>query len=216
MRLGNSRVANEVRALLDELKETLTFLVETSSEIDANQSTDDGLFEDLLEAVTMTITNLMKTSASIRQNPERDPWKRIMSLPPWFSGPMVDNVIQRYPKLENVEWLTKRLGLANSRRRQFFQYREEHVAKLAKPLQNDDQTVSETIPTTFQGDKVKPQVLEAVIDDAVSDTTFATAFEPDTDAVMTIPPPPEGHEKHDVECPLCRHIVSVKTRHSWK
>lgn len=217
VRLGESRVACEVRDLLDEMNQTLEYLIETSQEADTTHS-EDGVFEDLLEAVAMTITNLMKASTSIRHNPERDPWKRILSIPPWTTAPMVDHVVQKYPKLGTAPSLCEKLGLANSRRRQFFQYRQDHVEKLSRPLRGDNETVSDTVPTTFQGDNAKVlfQTQENLSDDAMTDTTFATAFEADTASVMTIPPPPLGYDKYAVECSLCRTIVSVPTKRAWK
>ena len=62
---------------------------------------------------------------------------------------MMDNARQKWPKLNSNEDLTHRLGSANSRRRQFFRYREEHVQKQSKPLRDDDKTLPETMPTTF-------------------------------------------------------------------
>ena len=217
-RLGNSRIAQDTRTLLEELQESLEYLNEPTEDFghDANERDLDGeVISDLLESINMTITMLFKTSALIRHNPERDPWKRILSLPPWHSGPMIDNVLQKCPKLESRQWLASRLGLANSRRRQFFQYREEHVDKLAKALE-EDAAPSETVPTTFvENANIVLEPRDEPEDDARLDTTLATMFGAGVETKMTVPPPPD-HDRHDVECTLCRNIITVKTRRAWK
>ncbi|KAL9059843.1 MAG: hypothetical protein Q9162_000913 [Coniocarpon cinnabarinum] len=210
-RLGTSRLVQEISRLLDQLKESLQYLVGDQG----GEALEAEDYDDIFDTMALTITSLLKTSALIRHNPERDPWKRILSRPPWLSQPMTDNALQRWPKLSRSPWLADRLGLANSRRRQFFQYREEHVAKLAKPAQDE---VSETVPTTFEGNPQMQwqQASDVVQDDAVSDTTFATTFGLDESTKMTIPPLPPNHEKSEVECTLCHNIIDLPNARAWK
>ena len=189
--------------LLAELLESLEYLQnpEEASQEDGTPPLDPTelkeIQDDLIETVDGTITNLLKLSPLVRHNPGRDPWKRIFALPPWDPGPMIDNVHQKWPKLRTNASFSQRLGVANSRRRQFFRYREEHVAKLALPL-DDNGTVTETTPTTFLDvdgvAKVPPSTADAN-DDVMSDTTFATTFGQDADTFMTIPEPPQGYDK---------------------
>ena len=189
--------------MLAELLESLRYLEtpEEPSQEDETPPLDPAELEeiqdDLVETTDGTITNLLKLAPLVRHNPGRDPWKRIFALPPWDPRPMIDNVHQKWPKLRTNADLSQRLGVANSRRRQFFRYREEHVAKLALPL-NDNGTVTETTPTTFLDVdgivNVQPPTANSN-DDAMSDTTFATTFGQDADTFMTIPEPPEGYDK---------------------
>ena len=218
-RLGDSKVAQDFRFLLEELTESLEYLLnpfEHEQEQDDDEFSGDVL-EDTIEAMSITITNLLKTSALVRHNPNRDPWKRILALPAWYSRPMTENAIQKWPKLGQNPPLAEKVGLANARRRQFFQYREEHIEKLRKPLQDDDGTLPDTLPTTFAGKaRVTFQPQANASDEATSDTTFATTFGADLESKTTIPPPPNRHQFEDVECTLCRNIVSVPTLRSWK
>ena len=172
-------------------------------------------YADIFETMALSITSLLETSALIRNNPGRDPWKRIMSLEPWYAQPMVDNAVQRWPKLDGSRWLAERMGLANSRRKQFFQYREDHVKKLENPTQDNR---SETVPTTFQGNTQAAvhQDERAGSDEAASETTFATTFGIDDDTRMTIPPQPESHGKPEVECSLCHNVITLRNRRAWK
>lgn len=145
----------------------------------------------------------------------------IMALPEWDARPMVDNIVQKWPKLKSNDHLAQRLGRANARRLQFFRYREKHAEKLSRPLRDDAKTLADTEstrPTTYAGKEYTTpyQYQEAVTDDTGSDTTFATTLGKDADSTITIPPPPDGHEEHSVECSLCRTIITVKTKRAWK
>lgn len=154
-RLGSSRLCREILNLLEELQESLQYIVDPSEILGEDDTAEDTqeMFVEMIESVSMTITNLLKLSSLVRQNPTRDPWKRILSLPAWPPGPMIDNASQKWPKLKANPDLLRRLGIANSRRRQFFRYREEHMEKQSQPLRDDDKTLAETDPTTFVGDE---------------------------------------------------------------
>ena len=165
----------------------------------------------------MTITNLLKITALIRHNPDRDPWKRILALPEWYTRPDVDNATMKYPKLGTSPWLADRLGLANSRRRQYFRTREEHIAKLGRPLKDQGQIEEETAPTTYQGNpKVTfSKIQDAGSDVAPSDTDFATEFGTDIATKMSIPPPPPDLGTKGAECTLCHNIIFISPN-AWK
>lgn len=203
-RIGKSRLAQEVLNLLDELSGCLQFILAPNEGPVVDEVEDmDDVMSDILDTMSMTIRNLLKLSPMIRRNPNRDPWKRILALPPWDPEPMIDNVVQKWPKLRSSE-LARCLGLANARRRQFFQYRQSHVEKLARPIHKDANTVAEsegTVPTTFFGDDASVPIIgtRSVSGDNASDTTFATAFGQGVDSTMNIPPPPAGYEKQSVQ-----------------
>ncbi|KAL9053080.1 MAG: hypothetical protein Q9162_005002 [Coniocarpon cinnabarinum] len=227
-RLGASSLAKEVKTLLSELGETLYYLTNPDADDDdddddaaeeaSSANTDDDILSDLLEAASITITNLFKTSVLIRNAPMRDPWKRILALPAWDARPMVDNVVQRCPKLKHEQWLAWRLGLANARRKQFFRYREEHAAKLANDVQEHGPPATETDPTTFYEAPQHDQETHHhdIEDDTISVTSFATSVDFGNEETMTIPAAPDGHKERHVECPLCREMILVPTWRSWK
>ncbi|KAL9084847.1 MAG: hypothetical protein Q9159_005010 [Coniocarpon cinnabarinum] len=205
-RLGASSLAKEVKTLLSELGETLYYLTSPDADDDddddaaeeaSSANLDDDILSDLLEAASITITNLFKTSVLIRNAPTRDPWKRILALPAWDARPMVDNVVQRCPKLKHEPWLAWRLGLANARRKQFFRYREEHAAKLANDVQEHGPPATETDPTTFyEGPQHDQETRHHDIeDDTTSVTSFATSVDFGNEETMTIPAAPDGHKE---------------------
>lgn len=219
-RLGDSKVAKDFRCLLEELTESLEHILGTPEDEqqhgDDDESDGDTL-EDTIGAVSIIITHLLKTSALVRHDSERDPWETVLALPAWYSRPMTENAVQKWPKLGQNPSLAEKLGLANARRRQFFQYCEEHTGKVTGPLQDDGETMSDTLPATFAS---KTQITlpsqTNASDDGASDTTFARTCDLDLDSKTTIPPPPDGHQSEDVKCPLCCNIVSVPTLSSWK
>ncbi|KAK4229267.1 hypothetical protein QBC38DRAFT_508389 [Podospora fimiseda] len=123
------------------------------------------------------------------------------------------------------EWLTRRLGKAISRRRQYFRYRESHHAKLSSGLEQmtdaplaDCETIASSIPLAMK-DPFKVPILEPILknnnsDAGISDTSYASsAARPGN---LKIPPAPEEAQNGPFQCPFCYMMVEAYDRHTWK
>ena len=140
------------------------------------------------------------------------------------------------------EWLIERLGKANSRRREYFKYCEEHHKKLSHvpPEQKEQETDKEihiTLkdspltppeafsrpPSTFTPTTASTYVENIPEENAEggfeveSATTIATSLGDQVEGNLCIPPRPKGAlDGKPFECPFCFTIQMAKNEHSWR
>jgi hypothetical protein len=125
------------------------------------------------------------------------------------------------------EDLVKRLGQANSYRRQYFKYRELHHLKLSQGLGPSDHltdpdgasTVASSIPQNMKGSEHHAQnavVLgtDAGSEDGMSQTSFATTVI-GSDR-LRIPPLPVEAESGPFQCPYCYMVIDTPSPNSWR
>jgi hypothetical protein len=127
-------------------------------------------------------------------------------------------------KFESIDLtLSKRLGKAISRRRQFFKYRLEHRNKLSAGLQQQQEeveTVASSLPEYLKNNAVVSRAFQAhgtgdhLSDTELSTTSYATSLA-DRERCR-VPPLPEEAHNGVFECPFCYMIIDVVDRTSWK
>ncbi|RYP35983.1 hypothetical protein DL766_002253 [Monosporascus sp. MC13-8B] len=211
-------IVQEKRRPWDELSDS-----ESDSDSDAEHSDDaesqgDTELKQLLGSIKTTITCLFRLSMSIRDPAPNDQSRSIITVDKsHFEEYDMQHAKAKYPGCAG--YLVERLGRANSGRRQYLSYREEHHQKLVKDIDLIGLEVPRTERTSNSTEvtlmpTVRPNSFgEVDSDDALSQTSYATSV----NAAIRVPPlPKEAHEKEHYECPICFMIVSIHTAAGWK
>lgn len=119
--------------------------------------------EDLIKAMTSAIDHLFSVSILIRRQRPKGRLLDAAAFVPAEQSPDITNIRDRFPKIKQLPWLSKRLGNATAQRRELIKYRQLHWARLAKNRESSagdttqlltaDPSDVDTIPTTFQEDE---------------------------------------------------------------
>jgi hypothetical protein len=132
----------------------------------------------------------------------------------------IQHVSSKFKTIEPL--LAERLGKAISRRRQFFNYRLAHRAKLSQGLTHeggDAETIASSLPEHLK-DTARGQPFPIDVtrgegsDSGFTQTSYATSLA-DVNQCR-VPPLPKESSKGPFECPFCYTIIVANTRSSWK
>ena len=137
-----------------------------------------------------------------------------------------------YLQSSGAEWLAERLGKANTRRREFLNYCQNHRKKLAYVAPDapdiDDSSQSiftvHTAPTSsttasafLERCGFQQPDLENVDFETQSFTSYSTSIANKTKDKLRIPPQPkESLDEKPFECPYCYTIQVVKGVRAWR
>ncbi|RBA19098.1 hypothetical protein FPRO05_10027 [Fusarium proliferatum] len=174
----------------------------------------------IFSVIVEDINCLFRLSVSIHNPSPHDRFKKAClidtSVFEQYDVQHVCNKLSKAPKP-----IAERLGKANSRRRQYFKYRELHHKKLASGLELDDEdqiqsTVASSLPEDLKANE--PISLDKEVDDASdtarSQTSWATSAA-NTDRPK-IPALPAEAENGPFQCPFCFMMVSIASSIHWK
>ena len=180
---------------------------------------------------------MFRVSVLIRNATPRDRYaraeKRGEPLDPHFD---ISHVGQKFPIIHRTVWLERRLGEAITRRRRFLGYCRKHHDALAsreeviKSTEEADEveydeskskgrsTFAPTAASTLVLSRLKNTSTDALVDEAKSQTSYATSVGDDQgDNALRVPNiPVEAADGQHFECPYCWSIQKFETRNSWK
>lgn len=155
------RVADQIKGLLDDLVEALQEILpivlghvpnrigsvddlvsesralsdadRDAASISSDQSQPLSELEELLKSCTETVTSLFRSSVLIRSATTRDRYAKAAAAQgkPFDPRFDIDHVEHKFPRLNKADWLKKRLGIANTQRRQYLRYCREHRQRMA-------------------------------------------------------------------------------------
>lgn len=177
-----------------------------------------------LELMAEAMKSLFQLGVLVRKSGPRDRFQRALqqSTSIFDESFDTDYVKQKYPKLNSAEcqWLSKRLGSACARRRQFIKYCRNHKARL--DAQDDElrdgaterlSSKATTFVRNVESRSFEPPSWDE--DDAISIMTATTAF--DTDTKLKLPSLTELSPSGDhFECPICFTLQSFNNERTWK
>ncbi|KAK5708837.1 hypothetical protein LTR17_020324 [Elasticomyces elasticus] len=176
----------------------------------------------LLEDIHDVVNCLMRFSMTLR-NPARHDHMRYSATSNAHHYEPFDreHVRSKYP--EAPDYLVDRLGKSISRHRLYFDYREQHHAKLAEGLEHrvdqGEGTVHEqasTIATSVHKDIERaPRVHDSDDDSVYTATSFASS----ASGQRTLRPPPlpaEGENGDPFECKICFTMVIADNERAWR
>ncbi|RYP77948.1 hypothetical protein DL771_000807 [Monosporascus sp. 5C6A] len=145
-----------------------------------------------LELMVEAMKSLFQLGVLVQKSVSRDRFQKALQQSTFIFHENfdVDYVQQKYPKLYNTKnrWLSKRLGSASAKRRQFIKYCREHKARLNAHdnetlVLRDGATENLSSKATTFVHNVEPRSLEPASgddDDAISIMTATTTFNVDT------------------------------------
>ena len=216
----------------------------TSTESDSNAETPLRLPSDpttelnqLFLAIKETLGNLFKLSYLIHSPSPRDRYAQTASIASYSESYDVNHVWQQYPHIRSKDWLLRRLGKANARRRQFFRLREtqhetmtqlyippiENVIEWVESMQpgsasNTASTlVSTTLASSSQLTTDYTPSYNSEDDEARSESSYGTSLNSEENHSQRIPPPPkESMNRRPFECQYCYNTVIVRDAGSWR
>lgn len=184
---------------------------------------------ELWSSAKSTLTDLFRMSIVVRMRKRArfSKWETVGDFDPGFD---IQHARHKFPfTAQNAEWLIERVGRANTCRRQYFRYRQNHRDKLAhesKPLPEDG--ASSIAPSSFQktvassiekgeGFHYEHEVASNV---ARSDTSYACSVSASgSESAIRVPHPPPECGQGPFECPFCFEIQEVAANNSsraWK
>lgn len=203
-----------------------------------HEETEDGQFagadeevsttrEDIqltLGMATQCLRALFRVGTLVRRVTPRDCFQRALqrsqsSFPAQFD---TNYVLQKYPKLDSrdKQWLAARLGVANTKRRQFIKYSRDN----AEPGFTEDLFVAKeevsSKATTFDLPSAWYPSIELPgstdrEDDTISLMTASTTF--DTEKSLKLPGLADlAPDDQSFECPICFTLQSFQTEKAWK
>ncbi|KAL8359498.1 hypothetical protein RB601_007806 [Gaeumannomyces tritici] len=202
---------------------------------EGNDEADDGddVFsaESLMEEMSDALRGLFRAGVLVRKASARDRFAHALKASRGqFLGQFdIEYAEQKFSKLrrlrEESAWLTRRLGNANSKRRQVQKYYRDHKLRLAAGEQTsreEDESRTEKLSskaTTLMPGQLRLQLLQDTLpedeNDAISLTSAVTTFE--QGATLKLPRlallSPDGEP---FECPICFVLCACATEKSWK
>jgi hypothetical protein len=200
--------------------------VPSSEEEDEDEAEDATELEQLATYISNTINCLLRISMAIQKPAPHDRFLKSARFDQSFRQPWDEqHARDKFPKVP--EWLTERLGKANSRRRQFLEYRKTHHERIASRevsnVSEDNGTVVSSLPTVIKQDQglqasVKPEIVEADnrSEAGVSETSYDETVAGEN--VSLVPKMPEAALQGAMfECPYCFMIIGgIHSRLQWK
>ncbi|KAI1735505.1 hypothetical protein F4680DRAFT_306683 [Xylaria scruposa] len=188
-----------------------------------NEDADTEISQLTLD-VTDVMNCLLRMSITIRDPSRHDRFTGSQSTEMLHFEPYdIQHVCSKFDRIDPE--LTKRLGKAITRRRQYFKYREAHHGKLSYGLEGhntDDvaqETIASSIPDHLKDGKEAPGPPVTKFSDRNSESGFSqTSYAPTmaNDEQRHIPPLPEEASKGPFQCPFCFMIVAITSRSLWK
>ena len=139
------------------------------------------------------------------------------------------HVRQKHPKLEQFEWLVDRLGAANTQRRQFLLYAQEHQSRIAydesgafasksifsRSMQANTQATTHVPSGIVAGPSDQLDYYETT--DAESNLSATTVgFGQDDDVLDVIPLHRVCKKGKAGICPCCQGVVMFTRRKAWR
>jgi hypothetical protein len=236
--------------LLEELNEALDDIYQISSgqregeteEIsDPHSNAQDSPRTEISELWLMVeeiMTNLMKVSVLVRKSTKRNRFQHAIRAAAKVASPSVpttwdvDHIRHKHPKLERNRWLLDRVGEANTQRRQFLLYAQDHGRRVAFDQFGDFGSKSlfsrPTQALTQATTVVKDEKISSALahldyegnDDAsaTSLTTYATGRDDDgsTTRLRIVPLITVCPKGKPGVCPYCQGMVLFTGRKLWR
>lgn len=229
----SSHIRKQVTKLLNDifqsLKETKDWIedsedddVESLSEYSSEDENSISEAQQRCGSVAILIDCLFQMSILIRKPAQRDARiESTMAEVGAFEPFDRHHVRNKFPRAE--EHLVIRLGKANTRRRQYFRYREHHAMKLTQRIdeavgglslgdEGNSAILSNTLATSFPDPNID-------FDDRVSDSgSSQISFAPTltSGGAITIPAPPGASRIGTLfECPYCYYFIKIQSEESW-
>jgi hypothetical protein len=182
--------------------------------------------EQLVAYIGNTIDCLLRISLVIQKPAPHDRFIKSGRFDQSFRQPWdVQHVRDKFANIP--DWLSERLGKANSRRRQFLEYRQAHHERIARvevvDATGDTGTVVSSLPTLLRQHQelwtsVTPGFPDADTqsDTGVSETSYAETVA--DEHALFVPIMPEAAQGGAVfECPYCFMLVrGIHNRLQWK
>jgi hypothetical protein len=232
-------VKKRIAQLLEELCESLDDIRATTDT--GALLRDDGIthsrsgISELWLMVEGVITSLFKVSVLVRQNSSRNRFDHAVrsaskanasSMPAIWD---IEHVRCKFPKLEEKQWLIRRLGEMGAQRRTFLMYAKDHERRIGSDGNGVHGTTSvasrpteaSTHATILPPTKINSSMLQRLEDydgdDAVS-TASATTCDSnnDIDARKVVPLASVCVDRKPVICPYCRGMVHFKKEKAWR
>ncbi|KAL8420263.1 hypothetical protein RB594_003154 [Gaeumannomyces avenae] len=210
-------------------------LLDEDQNEEGNDEADDGddvsSADSLMGEMSDALRGLFRAGVLVRKASARDRFAHALKASRGqFLGQFdIEYAEQKFSKLrrlrEESAWLTRRLGNANSKRRQVQKYYRDHKLRLAAGEQTsreEDESRTEKLSskaTTLMPGQLRLQLLQDTLpedeNDAISLTSAVTTFE--QGATLKLPRlallSPDGEP---FECPICFVLCACATEKSWK
>ncbi|KAK8868941.1 hypothetical protein PGQ11_007519 [Apiospora arundinis] len=211
IRMAVNNFLDSLLSLLDDAANLLRNPEVSEDLEDLDRSTD---MEDIILHIGRTITSLMRLSIAIQSSA---PHRRFVQSHDTrvYQKVDIDHVSEKYRKSDKQ--LQQRLGKANSYRRQYLKYREDHHNRIAHGSDADTEAQSTVASSISQGLNSEALGLEQLSlgyeDPAGEFSSQSTIYDASQFGFPKIPP----MSKHGpFECPFCYMIIVADSQKAWE
>ena len=192
----------------------------------------------LFQAIKETLGSLFKLFYLIQNPSPRNRYTQAASTTSYSEPFDVNHVGYQYPHVRSTDWLLRRLGKANARRRQFFRLREaqhESLTQLYNPLTgtvDEEVAVLQPESASVTASTLASRALTSSSqvatdytssynsndDETRSETSsYGTSVNSAEDHSPRVPPPPkESMNRRPFQCQYCYDTIIVKDARSWR
>ncbi|KAI0116546.1 hypothetical protein GGR51DRAFT_501709 [Nemania sp. FL0031] len=211
---------------------TIDFISEEDEPLESVKPRDtEPIIEtkELCLGISSSISHLFSLSILIRRQRPKGRLPNLQNFVPLEDSADITYVRDKFPKLTESPWLSRRLGNAITLRRETIRYRQVHRQGLAAPSGSEDTADNRTeiVATTFaESESGQNQEVSNATDNAsvfTSATSFMSSYSeldgsspriPDLSDMVLDGVPLQYMEPF--ECPYCRTIQNVANRLEWK
>lgn len=198
--------------------------------LEANCLADLTELSQIVSEASEIINCLFRLSVSIHHPAPHDRFRRSAMIDTShyeaFDSAHIQN---KFPSAH--QGIVNQLGKANSFRRQYFRYREEHHRKLAQGLPDggmeppcdDTKTIGDTTAASSLPQHLKTsnsggsrvEDFDTRSEAGRTETSFAPSSVPDGSR-SRMPSMPDEAQQGPFECPFCYRMISVETTKDWR
>ncbi|KAB8229665.1 uncharacterized protein BDW43DRAFT_314700 [Aspergillus alliaceus] len=198
------RITEDIQLGLEEQ------LLEELSGTDSEKEEEGTLFQSFYHDLKDCINGLYQMAILIQKPAPHDRLAGIKRQDfSYFQTYDRQHVFHKFPKAIAV--IGNRLATANSKRRALLKYRERHRRKLGQGLDNQTDTASATVATTFDAQIHNQYEIQS----NHSMTSYDPTILHGEQGLATPPLPEESANESPFECPYCYHIIVIRDTKSW-
>ena len=246
-----SRIIELLDDICDTNNELHALLIGNEEDTEDDDDDDFDPVEDLCLSISDIITSLLKVSTLLRKASTRDRYAQALAskhdaLPAEYRAFDRRHVAEKFPKLQQQQWLCERLADAITMRRRFLRYAQRHQHRITQgtaeingpiivaipaapsqaqrsasaPKTNTTKVVS-TAASTLHIQKLVELNFDQLDMDDDDNISQATSF-------ISEAGPDDDHKSHVIEldkltkrgepfeCPNCRGMVHFKNQRAWR
>ncbi|KAI0411391.1 hypothetical protein F5X98DRAFT_383823 [Xylaria grammica] len=178
--------------------------------------------DSALADISHIVECLLRLSVTIKNPAPHDQFmsKVELDMMTAYEPYYIRHIMEKFPLIERK--LSERLGRAMAHRRHFFKYREDHHARLASGIDDDDSlgqsgdqtTVASPVPSHLKDVAEEDPTINSDDPSVLSITSYASSLKNSDE--LQVPQAPKEYPLGPFLCPFCYLMIEIGSRNEWK